>query len=221
MTRAYHPYRYQRNLSLATTRIEAVLADNPDRLAAEFDGLSDADLCSRREILNHVEALIADWKADGSCSFDAELVLDSVRDVEGWVSDISDEIGHTVTYVNFGPASGFSVGTAGEFIEGMYFREAYCDGKAGLEITFSCDGPSWNSMHTDRYAAVLLTASRTATCFRTESEGAVAVRWLHGDSALIAEPAIQSALAAADIMLTIFSSPAVDPTPLVAAIKFH
>ncbi|MBB3979753.1 hypothetical protein GGQ64_004998 [Rhizobium azooxidifex] len=187
MQKPLHPHRYRETMSAAIARLEDIAAGTEplERLAIEFSGVSQAELSTRRQYLNHIERLIANWIGDGCQAFDAVAFMDELVHSECWPFVLQRDLGDRVTYVHFGQVERMVLKSQeAAFIEGFYFRKILGDEGDALEITFVCNGPVWNELEHGPYGHALRTASQIAICaipIGSELPEALNETVLHGD----------------------------------------
>lgn len=173
MEKSHHPHRYRDKMREAVERIEDIQRSHktkrrslPPKLIAEFEGLSSKELLSRRSLLNHLELLIYDWQNDGGRYIDVGE-MDPANDVSRSGSQhLLNALEGDIVYLHFGHVVGLDLEHfLGEYVEGMYLREAYTEGRFGIEVTIVCGGPNWAKLELLPFSDALRTASRIAIGF--------------------------------------------------------
>ena len=205
MEKSHHPHRYRDKMRAAVERIEDIQRSDQttkqplsSRLAAEFEGLSSKELLARRSLLNHLELLIYDWQNDGGRTIE---VGERDRVSKGSYSGsqhLLDALEGDIVYLHFGHLVGLELEhLRGEYVDGMYLREAYTEGKSGIEVTIVCGGQNWAKLELLPFSEALQTASRIAIGFAQLDEDftqGLKLSALTGDFTLIDDKALIQAV---------------------------
>ena len=149
MQRNLHPHRYRETMSSALRRVEKIAASDAAaaNLAVEFNGMSEAELTSRRLSLNHIETLIAKWVDDGCAVYDVDAILGSVIEGNCGVFELEAGLFKGITFVHFGRFEWLQTGApSDEFVEGLYLQEKQHGVIEILELTFVCGGQAWDGL---------------------------------------------------------------------------
>jgi len=199
MQKSLHPHRYRKTMSAAIARLEdiAISTESSKRLEEEFSGLTQAELSKRRDDLNHIEPLIADWISHGCRALDATASVVDLVASECMPFTLSTAFCVGVTYINFGQSDRMALQSQDtNFVEGFYFREIAGDESDALEITLVCNGPEWNDLELKPYGRALRTASQIAVCAIPNGSTlphALDIAVFHGDDGFISDDVFPSA----------------------------
>lgn len=217
MQQKLHPVRYRDTMARALERFEAIARDTarPERLAAEFEGMTPDELASCRDRLNVLEPLIADWAAGGRTVYDAGALPTELLASEPARFRFDGDMVARPLYVHFGHRPHLQLGDGSpDVVEGLYLRRAGAG--AACELTFVCGGSGWDDLDSRPYRDALRYASRMAK-LTADLAGvfpdAVSPGDFEGDAALVADGALGRAVSAAGVVLSILSAGSGDGPP--------
>ncbi|WP_276120182.1 hypothetical protein [Pararhizobium qamdonense] len=216
MQHILHAHRYRLKMQDAIKRLDGMEAANPEQrlvsqslLAAEFCGMTEAELRKRRHLLNHLDLLIYDWQNDGCTTYDADNVLNADQDDAPQAYDLLSSLEGDIVYFNFGHRAEMRLANEADgFIEGVYLREAFMHGAAGFEVTIVCGGAAWDRFETIRFGDAMRTASQILIGFVVLDEDftrGFIPSSLDGDRRLIDDGTLLMAIGLADKMLRILA----------------
>ncbi len=163
-----HPVRYAKAMSAQLRCLEALsrAMTMPSDCSLilprhEMAGLSQREFRWLQKRADDLEALMADWYADGQRvgHVSDASIHDSVLSEMIYLDDVPPG----VCFFTFAKSADLHLqGNPGVRIDGFYTREVAQEGTIGVEVTVVCDEPAWADMSHLSYGDALIIGSRVA-----------------------------------------------------------
>lgn len=212
MRNQIHPHRHTAGIQAMLDRLEnlspkitkEIPAEPPmDLLKDEMSGMKEPELLERSALINHLGALIADWRSDGMNHFDAEQCLS-----DAVLNEFDDGLTlrppSEVTFISFGACAPRLATHPNASIEGFYVREIVADGEFCAEMTFVCSDERSAKIPSLRYSEAIRIASQVAVGIIPIGEHLAdqdVLANFSGDKALIKDSALRTAWSHATFVL--------------------